>query len=215
MTQANPTKAVLFDLDGVLVSTDRFHYQAWKIIAKEENVADFENFIMHHICARAAKYRLPIQFHAGTGPGGYWAYLNFSVRELTSLILQHPDTIFDVMHGGYPNYGECGALVSHFANVYANLSWMIMISDAEARRVLDNWLDYVPVNKIMWGGDCQLVEQTYGTYLVARQQIIEVLGNKIAREQITQEDGLLYLERIFCDNAQELFGLKLTDPKDE
>ena len=28
-------KAVIFDLDGVLCSTDRFHYQAWKSIADE------------------------------------------------------------------------------------------------------------------------------------------------------------------------------------
>ena len=26
-------KAVIFDLDGVIVFTDKFHYQAWKIIA--------------------------------------------------------------------------------------------------------------------------------------------------------------------------------------
>ena len=28
-------KAVVFDLDGVLVDTDRFHYQAWKRILSE------------------------------------------------------------------------------------------------------------------------------------------------------------------------------------
>jgi beta-phosphoglucomutase len=38
MTDGNPIKAALFDLDGVLVSTDCFHYQAWKIIADEEHI---------------------------------------------------------------------------------------------------------------------------------------------------------------------------------
>ena len=28
-------KAVLFDLDGVIVSTDEYHYRAWKAIADE------------------------------------------------------------------------------------------------------------------------------------------------------------------------------------
>ena len=28
-------KAFIFDLDGVLVFTDRFHYQAWKQLAEE------------------------------------------------------------------------------------------------------------------------------------------------------------------------------------
>ena len=31
-------RAVIFDLDGVLVSTDEFHYRAWKQMASEENI---------------------------------------------------------------------------------------------------------------------------------------------------------------------------------
>ncbi len=31
-------KAVIFDLDGVIVSTDEFHYQAWKKISDEEGI---------------------------------------------------------------------------------------------------------------------------------------------------------------------------------
>jgi beta-phosphoglucomutase len=32
------TKAVIFDLDGVIVSTDEYHYQAWKRMADEEGI---------------------------------------------------------------------------------------------------------------------------------------------------------------------------------
>ena len=32
------SKAVIFDLDGVLVSTDKLHYKAWKAIADRENI---------------------------------------------------------------------------------------------------------------------------------------------------------------------------------
>lgn len=31
-------KAVIFDLDGVIVSTDECHYEAWKMLADEENI---------------------------------------------------------------------------------------------------------------------------------------------------------------------------------
>lgn len=34
-------KAVIFDLDGVLVSTDNLHYQAWKRLAEELGIHDF------------------------------------------------------------------------------------------------------------------------------------------------------------------------------
>lgn len=34
-------KAVIFDLDGVLVTTDELHYQAWKQLAEEEGIIGF------------------------------------------------------------------------------------------------------------------------------------------------------------------------------
>ncbi len=33
-----PVKGVIFDLDGVIVSTDDCHYQAWKLLADEEGI---------------------------------------------------------------------------------------------------------------------------------------------------------------------------------
>jgi beta-phosphoglucomutase len=34
----NKIKAIIFDLDGVIVSTDEFHYHAWKQIADAEGI---------------------------------------------------------------------------------------------------------------------------------------------------------------------------------
>jgi beta-phosphoglucomutase len=39
-------KGIIFDLDGVLVSTDEFHYYAWKMIADRENIY-FDREINH------------------------------------------------------------------------------------------------------------------------------------------------------------------------
>lgn len=36
--QSSEKKAVIFDLDGVLLSTDHYHYLAWKSIADEEGI---------------------------------------------------------------------------------------------------------------------------------------------------------------------------------
>ncbi len=34
----NNVKGFVFDLDGVIVSTDKYHYQAWKAVADEQNI---------------------------------------------------------------------------------------------------------------------------------------------------------------------------------
>jgi beta-phosphoglucomutase len=36
--RVNPIKAVIFDLDGVIVSTDELHYRAWKSLADAEGI---------------------------------------------------------------------------------------------------------------------------------------------------------------------------------
>lgn len=41
------TTAVLFDLDGVLVSTDEFHYRSWKRISEEEGFDFFDHEFNH------------------------------------------------------------------------------------------------------------------------------------------------------------------------
>ncbi|MFA6801640.1 MAG: beta-phosphoglucomutase [Acholeplasmataceae bacterium] len=41
-------KAVIFDLDGVIVSTDELHYQSWKKIADDENIY-FDKIINHKL----------------------------------------------------------------------------------------------------------------------------------------------------------------------
>ncbi len=40
-------KAVLFDLDGVLVSTDEYHYRSWKKLADEEGFDFFDHEFNH------------------------------------------------------------------------------------------------------------------------------------------------------------------------
>jgi len=171
------------------------------------DVACFEDFVMDYICERAGELGLPVQFHTGTPFAGVQDDRSEAPALLTGLIARHPDTKFDLMHGGYPYFRECATLAVRFPNVHLNLAWLTMMSDSDARQALHSWLDQVPVNKILWGGDCVFVEETLGAYLVAREQVIAVLGSKIAQAQIGPDEALLCLERIFCDNARQLFSL--------
>ncbi|MCF7924545.1 MAG: HAD hydrolase-like protein, partial [Candidatus Izimaplasma sp.] len=41
-------KAVIFDLDGVIVSTDEYHYLAWKALADKEGIF-FSREINHRL----------------------------------------------------------------------------------------------------------------------------------------------------------------------
>ena len=42
MNYSNKIRAVIFDLDGVIVKTDRLHYLAWKRLGDEIGISDFD-----------------------------------------------------------------------------------------------------------------------------------------------------------------------------
>jgi len=172
-----------------------------------EQARNFENYLMHHLCNGAGARALPFQLHVAAGPGGYQADSACRPGLLTPLILEHPRTKFDLMHAGYPHWGECGMLAARFPNVYLNLSWSCMISASDLRRMLDSWIDQLPANKIMWGGDWVYAEETLGVFLVCRDQMITVLADKIAKGWMEPDAATSYLKGAFCDNARLLFGL--------
>ena len=94
-----------------------------------------------------------------------------------------------------------------FPNVYLNLVWLPQISREEAIRSLDMILECVPYNKILWGGDCHLIEESAGSLEFGKDVVCEVLAKRIERGLLTEEVAFDILEKIFRENAIELFNL--------
>lgn len=60
-------KGIIFDLDGVLVFTDRFHYQAWKGMADELGIA-FDETVNHRLKGVSRMESLEIILERYEGP---------------------------------------------------------------------------------------------------------------------------------------------------
>ena len=60
-------KAIIFDLDGVIVSTDKFHYQAWKQIADSLGIPFDEkmNYRLRGVSRRESLERI-LEGYSGT-----------------------------------------------------------------------------------------------------------------------------------------------------
>ena len=56
-------KGVIFDLDGVLVSTDELHYQAWKKLADELGITEFnrEDNMRQRLVSRMASLEIVLE----------------------------------------------------------------------------------------------------------------------------------------------------------
>ncbi len=175
-------------------------------LAPEEKKA-LEDFVFHWILEKAAEYNLPIQIHTGYLAGNGNQLDNGQPVKLNNLFLQHPDTKFDLFHGGFPWTGEFTALGKMFPNVYLDLVWLPQISKQRALVTFNEILDCVPYNKILWGGDCQFIEESVGSLEFGKQVLCEVLAKRISKGQLTEENAKRIITAVLRDNAKSLFDI--------
>jgi len=172
-----------------------------------EESKQLQDFMFHWILDKAAEYNLTVQIHTGYLAGNGNQLDNGMPVKLNNLFLQHPKTRFDIFHGGFPWTGEFVALGKMFPNVYLNLVWLPQISKNRALVTFNEMLDCVPYNKILWGGDCQFIEESVGSLEFGKQVVCEVLAKRISDGQMEESDAKEIILAIFRENAIKIFHL--------
>jgi hypothetical protein len=165
------------------------------------------NYTVRHILQRAAEVGLVVQVHTGY----IFGHLDQGrPTNLVNLFLEYPQVKFVLFHGGYPYSDEAGLLAKTFPNVYLDMCWMPSLSQTMAQQILRRWIDLVPVNKIMWGGDVWSVEEFAGALGMFKDVLANALSGMMADGVMTEESALEFAHAIMHRNASMLFGLKLT-----
>jgi uncharacterized protein len=172
-----------------------------------------EDFLFHWIIEKAIKYELPIQIHTGYFASNGNTLENGQPLKLNNLFLKYPEAKFILFHGGFPWTGEIAALGKMFPNVYLDLVWLPQISREEAVNSLDVMLDCVPYNKFFWGDDCNNIEGSVGALEYSKDVVAEVLAKRVKRGLLTEELAMEIIDRIFRENAIEMFSLEETEKK--
>ena len=168
-----------------------------------------QDYIMHQLICYAIDYKLPIQVHTGIQNGNSNIITNSNPVHLANLFIEYPEARFDVFHAGYPYQSETATLAKNFANVYPDMCWLHLISPWVARQTLHEWIETVPANKILgFGGDEGFVEGAYAHSRMARDNVAEVLTEKVIANYLTESEAADLARRILRDNAKELFKLK-------
>jgi len=141
---------------------------------------------------------------------GVWNdFRRFKATHMIPMIQRHPEVRFDLYHGSIPYVREAGFIVKNFPNVWLNLCWAHIVSPMMTRSMLDEWMDYVPMNKIFaFGGDYMIpVEKVYGHLVMARENISQVLAMRVEEGLMGLEDAVRVAHKWFHDNPAGLYGL--------
>jgi len=165
------------------------------------------DFLMHTIVRMAGELGLVVQIHTGfqEGQGNYITNANPTL--LTNLFLEYSNTRFDILHCGFPYHLELACLAKNCPNVYPNMTWIYCIGSTIAGRILSDWFDIIPINKILgFGGDYHFVEGVYGHAQIARQTVTRILSEKIAEGLWTEKQAMGFGQKLFSENAEVIYN---------
>ena len=172
----------------------------------KEELLPLQDYLVHLTIQEASRRGLPIQIHTGLHEGNQNIVSNSNPELLVNLFLEYGDAKFDIFHGSWPYSNRLSALAKNFQNVYIDMCWMHIISPSRAMSALDEWLDEVPVNKIMgFGGDYLCVEGSYGHSVMARENVAKVLSRKVDDGIYDIDEAKKYATWILRDNPKNLF----------
>lgn len=167
-----------------------------------------QDHMMHQIIRRAVDHKLPIQVHTGIQEGNANLINNSNPTHLVNLFLEYPEARFDLFHAGYPFTSEVAVLGKTFPNVHIDLCWVWAIGAGVAERILDEWIELVPANKILgFGGDYLFVEGAYASSRLAREGVANVLANKVMQGYLREAEAVAVARKILRNNARALFSL--------
>ena len=172
----------------------------------------FQDYIMMEIVRLAGEYNLPIHVHTGAIFGTEMILAGLAPSNLCRL-LSWPEarkTTFVLLHGGIPYTGEMTVIAKAFPNVMLDYSDVGMVSYDTLKRCLHEWLECVPSNKIVQGGDALNIEQCYGVIVRQKEALAEVLAEKVDHRQLPKRLALSIAQQILLENPKRIFRIPET-----
>jgi len=178
------------------------------LVISYKDAKPLQDYMIHQLMNMAQKASVPVAFHTGILAGSQDNINNSDPTLLASLFRKYPEIKFALYHGSYPFGGELSTLAKTFENVYIDMNWTYAISPSYTERYLNEWLETVPVSKIMaFGGDQRVVEITYANLVVARKIISDILIEKVRNGLFTESEALIIAKMILYDNAMKFYNL--------
>lgn len=169
-----------------------------------------QDFIFFKLLGLCEKNNLPVQIHTGLQTGTGNDITNSNPTGLVKAFFKFPGLKFCVLHSGYPYGGEMATIGKTFANVYVDMAWSALISPVVASHYLQEFIETVPLNKIMaYGGDSQTVEGAYGASVLARESVTQALTNEVKSGYLTEDEAIAIAKKILRENAIIIYNLKL------
>jgi len=160
-----------------------------------------QDYVMSQILARADALEMTFQIHTGM------ANLPQSNPILLEQVIKTYRNVRFVLLHCYPYLADAAYMARSFCNVYLDSAWLSILSPALLHQALDEWIGFVPHNKICLSADATSVEESCGGMIVIRERLSAVLEQRLARAEMSPRTVLETAEALLFRNAVILYPM--------
>ncbi len=183
----------------------------------EQEYRAFQDFIFRYLIREGGRLHLPVHIHSAVGVGDYFNISESNVMNLENILRdpRYADTVFVLIHGGYPLEREAIWLAA-VKNVYMDSSLMeVVMYPAAFKNAIKQWLETFP-DKITFGtdsfpyNDALGAEESYWLGVqTARTGLAAALAEMIATGEVTETKALQMAHAYLHDTAVSLYPGKV------
>ncbi len=162
----------------------------------------FSNYIFHRCCELAVELEVPFQIHTGLAN-----LAGSNPMQLIPILERYPQARFVLFHTGYPWTAEAAGLAHNYANVLSSLTWTATICTSAAIRALHDLIDVsCSINRITWGSDCWVPEESLGAQLAWRHIVAKVLTERFEDRRLRANDVSVLARKLLFENNRAIYG---------
>lgn len=190
---------------------------AWRRLAAGPDVDPgahkaLADYLAFFIAEWAVLHDMPVQIHTGFGHTEPGLQISTANPLLLEQFLGDPrlNTLKVILiHGGFPYSSYLTSLAQMNGNVHLDYSWMPYLQHHTMQRVLEEWLELLPANRVMYGTDTGSPEMHVASTRRARSALDTVLGSGVADGLWTHRQASWLAERVLHQNLCDVYGITL------
>jgi predicted TIM-barrel fold metal-dependent hydrolase len=161
----------------------------------------FSNYIFHRACELAIELDVPFQIHTGLA-----SLAGSNPIQLIPILERYPTARFVLFHTGYPWTAEAAGLAHNYGNVLPSLTWTATISTSAAIRALHELIDVsCSINRITWGSDCWVPEESIGALQAWRYIVAHVLAERFDDGRLRAADVSVLARKLMHENGRAIY----------
>lgn len=182
-------------------------------VPTEAEYRTFQDFVFRYLITEGGRLKLPVHIHSAVGIGDYFNISQSNIMQLENILRdpRYSNTIFVMIHGGYPLEREAIWLAA-IKNVYMDSSLQeIFMYPGTFKNSLRQWLETFP-DKITFGTDCFPYNDVLGAEesywlgnISARQALAAALAEMVSSGEITDAKAIEMAHAYLHDTAVSLY----------